>query len=133
MTESDVIASEAPNGPTIVTIAPTDKFFVSDGCYTWTQDLSPLKSPIAQFRSGTFFVGTEVAPGTWRTSAVSPGPGQLCTWARLSGFGSGDGFERYRGDIITNGGAASGAVTVTIAATDKGFTSSGCGTWTLSG
>lgn len=125
-----VVASEYPHGPTIVTIAPTDRYFLSQDCPTWTQDLSPLKSPISQFGAGTFFVGTEVAPGTWQGSA---GGIRTCTWARLSGFGSGDGFGTDRSGIIANGGVQSGYATVTIAAGDKGFTSDGCLAWTKSG
>ncbi len=119
-----VLASEYPRGPTIVTIAPTDRSFFSSSCPTWTQDLSPLKSPTSQFGDGTFFVGPEVAPGTWRASDGGRG----CFWSRLSNFLSGDGMGIDRSGIIASGAVRSGEAVVTISATDKGLNSDGC-TW----
>jgi hypothetical protein len=71
------------------------------------------------FGDGTFTVGTDIQPGTYRTRSGSPG----CYWERLKGFSG------TFGDIITNDNTDGPAV-VTIAASDKGFQSSGCGTWT---
>jgi len=65
---------------------------------------------------GTFLVGADVQPGTYR------GGGSGCYWARLSGTSGG--FN----DIITNGNVE-GPTVVTIAASDKAFETSGCGTW----
>jgi len=123
-----VLAVEYPRGPTIVTIAPTDRSFLSYACPTWTQDLSPLKSPTSQFGSGTFFVGPEVAPGTWRASDGGRG----CYWSRLSNFLSGDGTGIDRSGIIASGAVRSGEAVVTISAGDKGLNSDGC-TWLKSG
>lgn len=70
---------------------------------------------------GVWFVGTEVAPGTYR--AASP---EECYWERLSGTsGSFD-------DIITNGIGA-GDATVTIQPSDAAFSSSRCGGWSRIG
>lgn len=71
--------------------------------------------------NGTWRVGEEVAPGTYR----APGGGS-CYWERLSGF-SGD-----LDDIIANG-VAERNVTVTIAPSDVGFHTNDCGTWTQIG
>ena len=75
-----------------MTISPTDKGFRTEGCGTWTSDLSPItSSPTAPLVGGTYFVGSDIAPGTWRSSG-----GTGCYWARLSGFsGTSD-------DIIAN-------------------------------
>ena len=71
---------------------------------------------------GTFTVGTDVRPGTYRSDGPQGGDISYCEWVRLSGF-SGE-----AGDIIAaNGGK--GPTTVTIKATDKAFTSTGCKTW----
>jgi uncharacterized protein HemX len=70
---------------------------------------------------GTWRVGEEVAPGTYR----APGGGS-CYWERLAGF-SGD-----LDDIIANG-VAERNVTVTIAPSDVGFHTNDCGTWTKIG
>ncbi len=75
----------------------------------------------ASFGNGTHRVGTDIAPGTYR----APG-GDACYWARLSGF-SGE-----IDDVIANGGFNANP-TVTIASSDAGFETRGCGTWTKAG
>lgn len=73
------------------------------------------------FDNGTFVVGMDIQPGTYRTSG-----GDGCYWARLSDLsGSTD-------SIVANDNV-SGQTTVTIAATDKGFESDRCDTWTKVG
>ncbi len=73
----------------------------------------------AQFNDGTYTVGKDIQPGTYRTRTASPG----CYYERLSGFGG------TVGEIIANANTDAPAI-VTIKATDKGFSSSNCGTWT---
>ena len=73
----------------------------------------------AQFGDGTFVVGKDIQPGTYRTRTGSPG----CYYERLSGFGN------TPDEIIANNNTGTPAI-VTIAATDKGFLSDRCGTWT---
>jgi len=116
----DIIANNFTDAPEVVTIAPGDVGFSSDGCGTWTADLSPVtSSPTSPFGDGKFIVGTDIAPGTWRNSDSSAG----CYWARLSGLGG------TFGDVIANEFSSSIQV-VTIAPGDAGFESSDCGTWT---
>jgi hypothetical protein len=74
---------------------------------------------LAGFDAGMRIVGTDMAPGTYRSSL-----GSGCYWERLSGFGG------TLGDILANENS-SGRAVVTIAATDKAFNSSRCGRWTL--
>lgn len=69
------------------------------------------------FGDGIHIVGTDIQPGTYRAEGT-----ESCYWARLSGF-SGD-------DIITND-IGDGTRIVEILATDVGFESSRCGTWSL--
>lgn len=69
--------------------------------------------------TGTFVVGEDVAPGTYRTAGSSG-----CYWARLSGT-SGD-----LGDVLANG-LSDGPLTVTIAPSDEAFETQRCGEWTL--
>jgi hypothetical protein len=115
---AEINANEITKASTIVTIGVDDKGFTSTGCGTWTSDLSAVTDGSGSFGNGTFIVGTDVAPGTYR-SAESKG----CYYARLSGFsGSLD-------EIIANANTDAAAI-VTIAADDKGFKSMGCGTWT---
>jgi len=76
----------------------------------------------APFRGGTYIVGTDIAPGTWRSSG---GPG--CYWERESGFSG------TLDDIIANDLTNSPAI-VTISSSDKGFEAGAeCGTWTKIG
>ena len=71
----------------------------------------------AVFDDGTYVVGTEVKPGTYRT-----GPGvRDCYWERTT-----DGGGTIANDFVT---FAPKGVTVTIRKSDGGFTSTDCGVW----
>jgi hypothetical protein len=116
-TVDDILANGNTDFPAIVTIAATDKGFQSEGCGTWTKDLSAITTSKTSFGDGMYIVGTDIQPGTYKSSGQ-----QGCYYARLSGFsGSTD-------DIIANDNTDAPAI-VTIAATDKGFQSENCGTW----
>ncbi|MBI5421700.1 hypothetical protein HZA44_01025 [Candidatus Peregrinibacteria bacterium] len=71
------------------------------------------------FGDGNYIVGTDIQPGTYRTRKASAG----CYYSRLSGFGG------SMDEIISNDITDFPAI-ITIAATDKGFKSTRCGTWT---
>lgn len=75
---------------------------------------------------GTFVVGDEVKPGTYKTTGPADSAFPNCYWARLKGT-SGD-FE----DIIANGNPQ-GQTTVTIASGDGAFQTSGCEEWKKTG
>jgi len=118
-TLSEIIANEFTNDLTVVTIKSTDRGFSSSRCATWTNDLSAVtSSPTGSFGAGALIVGVDIASGTWRSEG-----GSSCYWERLSGFGG------ELSEIVANGFGDAPAV-VTIAASDRGFTSSRCGTWT---
>lgn len=70
---------------------------------------------------GTFLVGRDFEPGTYRTEGAS---GRNCYWARLSGT-SGESK-----DIIASGNVT-GPTTVTIASSDTAFETKGCQEWKL--
>ncbi len=115
----NIIANEFSAGPQIVSISATDKGFYSTRCGTWTLDLSPTRSnPAAPFGDGTYFVGKDIAPGTWQASG-SDG----CYWETLSNF-----TGQFR-DIHANDFLVGGTI-VDIRAEDTGFRSQDCGTWT---
>lgn len=71
------------------------------------------------FSDGTYIVGTEIKPGTYRTRKNSSN----CYYERLSGFGG------TLDEILSNDNS-SHPVVITIKPTDKGFSSRGCGDWT---
>jgi hypothetical protein len=119
-TLGEILANDNAAGPTIVTIAPTDKGFSSQRCGQWIPLGGPVTaSPTAPFGAGTFVVGKDIAAGTWRSNGTTS-----CYWARLKGFSG------QLGEIIANDNVTGSAI-VTIAASDTGFTSARCGTWTL--
>jgi hypothetical protein len=118
-TVDDIIANNNTDAPAIVTIAATDAGFESEGCGTWTADLSQITQSKTSFGDGMFIVGTDITPGTYRNTGA-----QGCYYARLSGFGN------TVDDIIANNNVDTPTI-VTIASTDAGFQSVGCGTWTM--
>ena len=113
----EIISNENTSYPAIVTIAETDEGFKSTNCGTWTQDLSAITESQTTFTDGMYIVGTDIEPGTYKSTGQTG-----CYYARLSGFSGG------LGEIISNENTDEPAV-VTIAATDEGFKSSGCGIW----
>lgn len=114
----DIISNGSTDAPAIVTIKPTDSGFTSQGCGTWTKDLSAITKSKTSFGEGAYIVGTDIEPGTYRNSGSSG-----CYYERLNAF-TGD-FDA----IIANGNADTPTI-VTIAPTDAGFQSNDCGTWT---
>ena len=114
----DIIANDFSTGFQVVTIKSTDKGFNSSRCGQWSTNLSRVTSGNS-FGQGTFIVGTDMAPGTYRSSQ-----GNSCYWARLRGFGG------TLSEIIANDFRNSGQAIVKIKAGDKGFQSSRCGNWT---
>jgi hypothetical protein len=110
-------------------LAASDASFASENC-AHTGSASPIASPadtttqtprrqFITFGSGTKVIGADIQAGTYRTRHGRPG----CYLARLKGFGG------SLADIIANT-VSNGPVVVTIQATDKGFQSENCDTWT---
>lgn len=92
---------------------------------TAAEGQAPCASPAPRvtFDDGTWIVGTDIAPGTYRS--LGPIGDVSCYWKRMSGF-SGHYTDTIASDIDSGGPAV-----VTIDPTDAGFQSSGCGVWTL--
>jgi hypothetical protein len=113
----DIIANDFGSGYQVVTISSTDKGFHSERCGSWSTNLSQVTSSKTKFGQGTFIVGTDITPGTYKSSL-----GSTCYWERLRNFGG-----NLSGIIANNYG---GKAVVTIRSSDKGFHSDRCGTWT---
>ncbi len=111
-----IISNNNTDAPAIITIQATDKAFQSQSCGTWTSDLSQITSSKTSFGDGIYIVGTDIAPGNYKNTASTN-----CYYARLSAFDT--------QAIISNNNTDAVAI-VTIAASDKGFQTSNCGTWT---
>lgn len=104
----------------IVDIRSSDAGFETDAeCGTWNQ--AARGGMQASIAGGMWLVGSQVAPGTYRTSAAAG-----CYWERLRNF------EGVLASIIANDFVSSaGQQTTTIASGDVGFNTDGdCGTWT---
>lgn len=114
----EIIANANTNAPAIITISASDKGFESTRCGTWTQDLSAITSSQTSFGDGMYIVGTDIQPGTYRSSGT-----EGCYYARLRGF------TGSFGDIVSNNNTDTSAI-VTIASSDEGFIATRCGTWT---
>jgi len=114
----DILANNNTDAPAVVTIKPSDKGFESQNCGTWTQDLSRITASKTSFDDGIFIVGTDITPGTYKDTG-----GDNCYYARLSGFSG------SLSEILANNNVSAPTI-VTIKASDKGFESKGCGTWT---
>ena len=104
----------------VVDIAPSDAGFMSTGCGTWSDALTPALTPGDPFGEGTWLVGIDIEPGRYFASS----PSESCGWYRLDSFGG----EHTDGHYIPDG--AGWFPIVDIDASDVGFESFGCGTWT---
>ena len=80
--------------------------------------MSPITTSTTSFEDGTYFVGSDIEPGTYRSSGSSG-----CYHARLGGFSGGS--EELIANEVTDAPSI-----VTIEPTDKGFLSRRCGSWT---
>lgn len=113
----EILANGNGSGPTIVEIKKSDVGFQSTGIGEWVlidENYNPEK--LTEFSDGTYIVGKDIEPGTYKSD------GSVVYWARLSGF-SGD-----LNQILANG-VPNGSAIVEIKSSDKGFTTSGGGTW----
>jgi len=119
-TLQEIIGNSITDFPSIVTIAATDKGFQSTNCGTWTQDLSQITKSKTTFSDGMYIVGTDIQAGTYKSSGQNG-----CYYERLSNFN-----DAGTSGVISNAITDTAAI-VTISATDAGFKSSNCGTWTL--
>lgn len=104
----------------VVDIAPSDAGFMSTGCGTWSDALTPALTPGEPFGEGTWLVGIDIEPGRYFASS----PSESCDWYRLQSFGG----EHTDGHFTPDG--AGWFPIVDIDAADVGFENFGCGTWT---
>lgn len=100
------------------TAGNADEQFVA-GQSSWIPVAGTIGTIAASFGAGTWIVGNQVPPGTYRNSGFNDG----CHWERVSGFSG------AIGDVIA-GRTDSVRQIVEIKPTDAGFrTNSECGIW----
>jgi hypothetical protein len=118
-TSAERLANDLGGGPRIIEVLATDAAIRVQGCQPWAAIRAPVTaSPTAPLGVGVYVVGLDVSPGTWRADT----PSSNCYWARRRGF------TQALGEIIANDFGATPSI-VTIADTDVGFETSGCGDW----
>lgn len=105
----------------IVDLLSTDAGFVTDAnCGFWTT--TPRRGLLTSITPGTWIVGAQVTPGTYRADSSVAG----CFWQRVSNFTGG-----IDAVISSQFVSSPGVQLVTIANTDAGFSANDkCGTWT---
>jgi hypothetical protein len=116
---NDIIANGNPQGNDIVEIQASDNAFETQGSGHWVKIDDNYHPEIkTSFDDGTYLVGKDIEPGTYKSEGGSMG-----YWARLSGFTG-------ELDHIVANGNPEGSTIVEIKESDKGFQTFGNGTWT---
>lgn len=116
-TSPDSKQDQTDQGQTNQNQTPNEKEGTNED--TPTEVENPSKQEGAKtktYGSGTYVVGEDIEPGLYKSE------GNIIYWARLSGFGGA--VE----DILANGNPQ-GAEVVEIKETDKGFETTGSGSW----
>ncbi len=112
-----VLAWEFADGQAYAEVLPTDAAFSTDDCGRWVPASADGPDVSGGFGDGTYLVGSEIQPGTYRATG-----GSFCSWERLSDL-TGD------HDAVIGREFAEGQSYVEISASDVAFSTDGCGTW----
>ena len=125
---SQVLQLENVMGPAVVTIQPSDGGFFSQLCDEWVEQTANARqtvSPQTSFGDGSYEVGVDIAPGTYRTAGPAAGM-PICSYARLRTAGASytDASQVLQLENVM------GPAVVTIQPSDGGFFSQLCETWT---
>jgi hypothetical protein len=107
-----------PSHPAAITVTSTLQPPTQTVTVTFTPPPPPGPKTTIE-TNGTFVVGTDIAPGTYRTNG-----GNGCYWARLKSFDTGDTIDNNVSD---------GPQVVLIKPTDAAFLTRDCGTWHKAG
>ncbi|MDQ0605278.1 hypothetical protein QF037_009623 [Streptomyces canus] len=117
----------APSATATATTTATETASAPTPTPTPTPSPTKEEAPAGEIPGdGTYVVGEDIKPGTYRTDGPDDSVVSNCYWARLSGT-SGE-FD----EIIANSNTA-GPATVTISASDAAFQTTGCKTWKKTG
>jgi hypothetical protein len=87
----------------------------------FTPTYTPIGPGTTISRNGTFVVGTDIAPGTYKTAGPSDGM-TICTWRRLSDLNNTD-------ESTIDIGNEPGQAFVTVQPTDVAFYTQFCMPW----
>ena len=108
---ADIIANDNAVGQFYLEVLSTDRFLEVDCPFTPLSDWPTPSSPLSELGPGTYLIGRDITPGTFRGMA---GTDILdsCYWERLSGL------TGRLADIIANDNAV-GQFYVVVAETDR--------------
>ncbi len=121
-----LLANDNVSGTSYVTVLATDKLFKSSGCKDWEAvDLKAKGTPAAKMagNGGMFRVGTDIAPGTYRSAGNTD---DLCYWERSKD-------ASHSVDSIIANNNVNGTAVATISASDGYFKTTGCKDWVKTG
>jgi hypothetical protein len=135
--QDSIEVGQPTNGSLTVTIQPTDKGFSSFECGAWalqTAGATPVAStpaptqrsfgPVTEFGDGTYFVGRDIPPGTYRGFSTSPHSWPNCTGQRMSELSASGSTAAARAAVYYD------SAVITIEPGDAAFISSNCDHWT---
>lgn len=113
------VAGPAPAASTVTVPGPATTITVHDTVTAPAQGNGPASGPAPGIipGDGTFQVGTDVQPGTYKSAGAAPGGIGDCYWARLGPGG---------GDNILDNNLTPGQSVVTIRPSDKEIETRGC-------
>lgn len=117
-----VLANDHVTGTGYVTVKAADKVFRTSGCADWEAVDPKAKGTPATTMDGDggmFKVGTDIAPGTYRSTGNAD---DSCYWERAK---DADGTT----DSVLANDHVTGTAVVTIGASDGYFKTEGCGDW----
>ncbi|MFI2204473.1 hypothetical protein ACH47Z_27545 [Streptomyces sp. NPDC020192] len=120
-----LLANDNVSGTSYVTIKATDKIFKSSGCKDWeavdpkAKGTSATPASAMAGNGGMFKVGTDIAPGTYRSTGNKD---DSCYWERTKDADHGV-------DSIIANNNVTGTAVVTISPGDAYFKTTGCGDW----
>ncbi|MEV7541897.1 hypothetical protein [Streptomyces sp. NPDC089915] len=120
-----ITANDNVEGTAYVTLTASDKVFKSTGCKDW-EAVDPKASggsPKAEApgNGGMFKVGTDIAPGTYKSAGPAKG-GFGCYWERAKD-------AEHQSESIEANDNPTGPAVVTVSADDAYFKTTGCADW----
>lgn len=126
--ETSNASAPAPSPAATVTVtaqpSPAPTVTVTATATVTAKPAPPPGPQTTGLAAGTYVVGSDIAPGTYKTEGPDGSNLVGCYWARLSAL---------TGDAIIANNISKGADVVQILPGDKGFETSGCKPWSKVG
>ena len=122
--ESVVWGQDFGYGQRIATVKPTDYYFWSDSCGSWTKYYSGMTEPRTRtFNNGVYVLGDQLQRGTYVTTGPADDDGGSCYYAIIKEF-----IGKQDQSHLVSSGSTTEALTITLPSTATGFETLNC-TW----